>query len=132
MSFMDSTPRILVLDDEPMILLDLSVALRQAGYEPLTARSASKALSITEAGGLSGAVLDVNLGGGKTCEGVAEALSAQGVPFLLHSGDLDRQGELIGRFGARIVPKPAPGTKVADAVGELLAESRTDRLVGRG
>ena len=81
---MKTAPHILVLDDEPMILLDLSIALRSAGCEPVTARSMTKALRIAEEGRIDGAILDVNLGGGVTCEPVAETLTERGVPFVLH------------------------------------------------
>ena len=38
---------------------------------------------------VDGAVLDVNLGHGQTCEAVANALRARRVPFVLNTGDLD-------------------------------------------
>ena len=117
---MSAPGRVLVLDDEPMILLDVATALREAGFEAVTARAERKALTLIEDDVPAAAVLDVNLGHGATCEAVAERLAALGVPFLLHSGDLDRQGELIGRLDRPIVSKPTPGVRVAEAVRALL------------
>ena len=39
---------------------------------------------------IDGAVLDVNLGHGETCEPIAVELRKRRIPFLLHTGDLDR------------------------------------------
>lgn len=117
---MSDGPLILVVDDEPMILLDIDLSLRDAGLRTRTARNLANAQKLAAAHDFAAAVLDVNLGGGETCEPVAETLRAQNVPFMLHSGDLDRQGELIGRLDAPILPKPAGGQRVAAAVMDLL------------
>ena len=117
-------PPVLILDDEPMILIDLNIALEDAGLRPIMAASARKALAALDEGPVAAAVLDVNLGGGETCEAVAERLKADGVPFLLHSGDLDRQGELVRMLGAPILRKPTPAREVARAVRDLLTGER--------
>ena len=111
---------ILVLDDEPMILLDVRTALEAEGFEATTARSCAKALNLLEQRTPRAAVLDVSLGGEETCEVVAERLVALGVPFVLHSGDLDRQGELITRLDRPIVRKPAHGRRIVEAVRAIL------------
>ena len=115
-----ASARVLVLDDEPMILMDVRAALEAAGFDAVTARSCDKALSLIEDRRPSAAVLDVNLGRGETCEAVAERPAAMDVPFVLHSGDLDRLGELITRLDRPIVRKPARGERVAEAVRALL------------
>lgn len=112
---------VLLLDDEPMILMDMQFAFDDAGFEPVLAATASRALAELDRTRVDVAVLDVNLGGGETCRPVAERLRADGVPFLLHSGDLDRQGEVVRAFDARIVPKPTPGDQVVEAARRLLA-----------
>lgn len=118
---------VLILDDEPMILIDLNVALEDAGFRPVMAASARKALAALDAERVDAAVLDVNLGGGETCEAVAERLKAEGVPYLLHSGDLDRQGELVRALEAPILAKPTPARQVAAAVRDLLAADERRR-----
>jgi DNA-binding response OmpR family regulator len=111
---------ILVLEDEAMICFDLTMAFEAAGAEVITARNVKRALSLLEEKTPDAAVLDVNLGHGKTCEPVAARLSALGVPFLLHSGDLHRHGELVETIGAKVVAKPAASQRVADEVAALL------------
>ncbi len=65
------------------------------------------------------AILDVNLGRGTTCEPVADRLQSLRVPFLIHSGDLLRQGELIARIDAEVIAKPAASSFVAERARAL-------------
>ena len=48
-------------------------------------------------------ISDVSLKG-ETCEAVARELDRRGIPYLLHSGDLDRHDETVSRLGAPLVP----------------------------
>lgn len=114
---------ILVLDDEPLILLDLEFAVEDAGCIPLTALQASEALAIVQTCQLSAAILDVTLGQGQTCEPVAQALAARGVPYVLHTGDLDRMDESVRRLGGILVPKPTPASSVVKRVLETVQSS---------
>lgn len=112
---------VFLLEDEAMICFDLTMALEAAGAEVVAARNVTRALSLLEKTRPDAAVLDVNLGHGKTCEPVAAKLGALGVPFLLHSGDLHRHGELVETIGATVIAKPASSQRVAEGVAALLA-----------
>lgn len=116
-----SPATILVVEDEPMILMDLSFAIEDEGFAVLTASHCAEALEILENRSVSAAVLDVNLGRGETCEPIANWLEQRGIPYFLHTGDLHRQGELIERIGARVVNKPAPSEAVAAEVRKLVS-----------
>lgn len=79
--------RILVLEDEMLLAMDLADQLEDAGFAvvgpvPTTAR----ALRLIEAEGCDAAVLDVNLGT-ETSEAVASVLRARGTPFVVVSGN---------------------------------------------
>lgn len=113
--------RILVLDDEPLILLDLEFAVEDAGCKPLTALDLAEALAIVHANSISAAILDVSLGCGQTCEQVARTLAEQGVPYVLHTGDLDRMDEAVRELGGTLVPKPTPAAVVVAKALETLA-----------
>lgn len=113
--------RVLVLDDEPLILLDLEFAVEDAGCKPLTALDLMEALSIVQNNAISAAILDVSLGQGQTCEQVARTLAAMGVPYVLHTGDLDRMDEAVRRLGGTLVPKPTPAAVVVARALEPLA-----------
>lgn len=113
--------RVLLLDDEPMILVDLDYAFGDAGYDTVIAKSCEAALDKIEGSPVQVAVLDVNLGRGKTCAPVAAHLAAHGIPFLLHTGDLDRHGEILRAFDVPIIQKPIVGARLVDKVDELLS-----------
>ena len=110
----------LVLDDEPIILMDFEFALEDAGARILDPRSVREALDLIERDPPDAAILDVNLGRDSTCAPVALRLRDLGVPFVLHTGDLDRQGELVETLGAPVVPKPSSGAEVVRRVLALV------------
>ncbi|MEM1194515.1 MAG: response regulator [Pseudomonadota bacterium] len=109
--------RILLLEDEPLILMDLECAAQDCGCTTLIAATASEALSLIAANAddLTVAVLDVSLGGRRTCYAVAQELDRLEIPFILHSGDLDRHDERIRELDAELIAKPAPADKVITA-----------------
>jgi len=51
---------------------------------------------------------------------MATQLKERGIPFVLHSGDLDRHGELISSLEAEIVPKPAHHREVIAALCSVM------------
>lgn len=104
---------LLLLEDEPMILMDLEFAAEACGCEVLCATSVRHAMDLLASDkAISGAVLDVNLGGGETCLPIARELDRRRIPYILHSGDLNRQNELVRELGAVLVPKPADAQRV--------------------
>ncbi|SPJ25121.1 hypothetical protein PAA8504_02967 [Palleronia abyssalis] len=115
--------RVLVLEDEPMILMELAFAVEDRGGQPISTHSVEQAMEAISSTPPHAAILDVNLGRGTTCESVAKSLQEAGIPFILHSGDLIRQGELIARIGAEVIAKPASSDTVADRA-LALARSR--------
>ncbi len=83
---MHDAPRILVVEDEFLIALDLEVTLETAGYRVIgPALNVSAALQLLKADRPDAAILDVNLAGERVTP-VAEALRAMSVPFILASG----------------------------------------------
>ena len=98
---------ILILEDEPLIAMDLQLAFEDAGAEAVVTVSCDEAFEAMDGAEFDGAVLDVNLGKGEPCEPVAVELRARGVPFLLHTGDLDRAGEALRDLDAPILAKPS-------------------------
>jgi DNA-binding response OmpR family regulator len=110
---------ILMLEDEPLILMDLEFAAEDAGARALCASSVREAMAILQAGeAVDSAILDVTLKDGETCVPVAQALDERGIPYLLHSGDLDRHDETVRALGKELVAKPASAARVIDrAIG---------------
>ncbi|MGA7324140.1 MAG: response regulator [Rhodomicrobium sp.] len=78
--------RILIVEDEPVVALEIEHILRSAGFEIASnVPSIEKALAALNASDCDFAVLDANLRG-KSVEPVAVALERRGKPFLFVSG----------------------------------------------
>ena len=116
---------VLVLEDSPIILMDLRHTLEDAGFEPMCARNCAKALRVIEATPPDVAILDVNLEN-ETCEAVARQLRSLQIPFMLHTGDLERQDELVTRLDAPILAKPAFSETIIQVVRNLHRTSVTE------
>ena len=117
---------ILLLEDEPLIGMDLEMACEDLGHHSHSARNIAEAMRVLDTPGLSidGAVLDVSLQGTDTCLPVAQRLDREGVPYILHSGDLNRQNETVRSLQAVLVAKPACSTRVVDTLVEQVTAAR--------
>ena len=112
-------PRILVLDDEPMISMMVQDWLTELECETVgPAHTVRSALDFVDAVVLDGALLDVSLGN-EECYPVADALHDHGVPFAFATGYGDRG--LPDRFkDALILSKPFNFEAVRGIIGKLL------------
>ena len=108
---------ILLVDDEPLILMDLEMAAEDRGIDYLSAPSVERALALIDAGdpAIDLAVLDFTLLHGTDCLPIARRLQEAGIPFIIHSGDLHRSEQGLGDLDAVLVQKPAPSDKVIAA-----------------
>lgn len=78
--------RILVVEDEPLVAMDIEDVLGEMGVDAVgPASSVEGAMAAVTAGGLDGALLDVNLRG-EPVTPVADALAASGTPFVFLTG----------------------------------------------
>jgi DNA-binding response OmpR family regulator len=85
---LDERPRILIVEDDPLIGFDLAVELEHAGYTIVgVAPTVAKALTLFEQQGCDVAILDVNLGR-ETSAPIASTLAAAHVPFIGVTGYL--------------------------------------------
>lgn len=115
---------ILLLEDEPLILMDLEFAAEDLGCVALITSTVEDALALINQhkASLTVAVLDVSLGEGITCIPVARELERLSIPFILHTGDLDRHDEAVRDLHAQLVAKPTSADQViAAAVDYALA-----------
>ena len=107
---------ILVIEDEPLIALDIQQAFEDAGAKTVSARTISAALLAIEAPGLSAAIVDHALGDGDSSE-LCQRLKERKVPFVTYSGFAHLEGACAG---AQHVNKPAsPAVLVATVTGLL-------------
>jgi CheY-like chemotaxis protein len=111
--------RILVVEDEAAIALDVARLLRDYGAKVVgPAGDGDEALRHIAQTRIHCAVLDVKLGAGD-CGVVAEALSWNLVPFVFVTGYL--QCEVIDRFSwSPVIPKPYTPIDVVDSIQSVL------------
>lgn len=121
--------RILVVEDDPFIAMELQDRLSERGAEVMGPVPAVRAaLRILETSLPDAAVLDVNLRGEMSTP-VAAVLSAAAVPFVLVTGYSRKQLD-PDLQDAILLPKPFSSRELAGVLEGLLAE-RSERA-GRG
>lgn len=111
--------RMLLLDDEPLILLDLQAAAESAGHVVLTACCCDEALGLIAREAVDVAVLDVSLGAGCTCAPVARRLADAGIPFVLYTGDPRCLAEEVRSLGSALLLKPQSAETVVRSAATI-------------
>ncbi len=112
--------RVLVVDDEILIALDIEATLAEAGAQVVAVcMTLAEALSEAALRDISAATLDIRLGR-ETSEAVAVLLTERGIPFLFYSGQcLPKNMQDRWPF-CLLVSKPAEPRQLVDAVAALL------------
>ena len=108
---------ILIVEDEPLIALDIKDAFEDAGAMAIIARTLTAALVEVEEPSLSAAIVDHALGDGNSAE-LCGRLTTRNVPFVTYSG--------FNQLGATCnagthVNKPASSSVLVATVVGLLA-----------
>jgi DNA-binding response OmpR family regulator len=111
---------ILVVEDEPVIAMDVVLGLRSAGASVSQARTVSDALCKVECPELSAAVLDHGLNDGDASR-ICDRLEQRNIPFVVYSGYDYVEGPCSEGEHVR---KPVPPA--------VLVQRLVDLLVGRG
>ena len=109
---------ILVVEDDPLIAMDIVQGLEAAGSSVSRARTLRDALSKVESPGLSAAVLDHALNDGDASQ-VCARLDQRNIPFLIYSGYDYVDGPCSEGEHVR---KPVPPAVLVDAVVSLLGK----------
>jgi DNA-binding response OmpR family regulator len=107
---------ILIVEDEPLIALDIVAAFAKVGAVTFSARTLAEAVHMVEQDGLSAAVLDFGLGD-NDAEPVCRRLTEREIPFVLHSGHTHASDACRG---GTVVPKPAPPEALITTIAGLL------------
>jgi CheY-like chemotaxis protein len=111
--------RVLVVDDEPLIAMDIVATLREAGCEVVgPAATFERAVAFIETHAFDAALLDGNLGG-RPVDELAAAIAKRGIPFSFITG-YGRDGLPKGFGHAPVVSKPFNREQLVDALGQLL------------
>jgi CheY-like chemotaxis protein len=114
---------VLVVEDEFLVAFDLTAMLEGAAFTVLgPVADAAAALALVAQSQPDAALLDVNLGSGKTSYEIARILAALSIPFMFLSG-YDRT-QLPEEFqGASVLSKPVVFQSVKDWLHSVQARS---------
>ena len=111
--------RILVIEDEMMVLMNIEGALADFGCSTVSAAATvEEALALLDSGSFDVAMLDVNLAGVASYD-VADALARRSIPFVFSTG----YGEhgIEARFADRpVLRKPYSDRQLGEALAGLL------------
>jgi CheY-like chemotaxis protein len=107
--------RILLLEDEYLIAMDVELLCRDSGAaEVVIKRSPEELAEVADLDGIDVAIIDLMLSGVSTLP-FAERLRKSKVPFIFASGYADE--ELFSAFpGVRTVAKPYSGSDLIEAI----------------
>jgi CheY-like chemotaxis protein len=118
--------RILVVEDEPLIAMDIAATLSDAGCAVVgPASSVAEAKGLIAAAGIEAALLDANLGG-RPVDELAAALTHLHIPFAFLTG-YGREGLPAAFRHAPMISKPFMPEQTFDVIGQLLRQS--DKIV---
>ena len=107
---------ILVVEDEPLIAMDIECALADTGAELTITSVLEQALILVEHDGLSAAILDHAIGDNNSSR-LYDRLNDRGIPFIIYTAhDLLEKD----RKGGAVVEKPALPGALVTAVEDLL------------
>jgi DNA-binding response OmpR family regulator len=110
---------ILVVEDEPLIVMDISMAFEHTGAHLTTTNTVKHAKLLVEHDGLSAAILDHALSDGE-CTNLCARLLERNIPFLMYSG-----GEKSTEGPCKDAPhiaKPSTHAELLDAMEALMRD----------
>ena len=114
-------PRILIVDDEPLISMMVEGWLNELGCEVVgPAGSVQDGLKLIASRELDAAILDIDLGG-RDCYLVANTLEQRGVPFAFASGGSDLRAAQSFK-NPIFLQKPFDFEGVKTVLGKLLKQ----------
>jgi DNA-binding response OmpR family regulator len=107
---------VLIVDDEPLIAIDLAAAFEEAGAVVITSFTLHDALIKAQNDGLDAAIVDYAIGAGNSTE-LCNELNKRGVPLLVYSGLPSHNNSDETRF----VSKPASSELLVGIVDDLIS-----------
>ena len=109
---------ILIVEDEPLIALEVHAAFNAAGASIISAADSKEALRMISLPDLSAAVVDINLGRGD-CSDVCKRLAQRGIPFVFYTGHA--RAEILQKWpDAPILTELADKQRIVEVVAGVL------------
>jgi DNA-binding response OmpR family regulator len=110
---------ILLVEDEPLIVMEIATALEDVGAHLTTTDTLEHARIFVEHDGLSAAVLDHELADGDSST-LCERLTDRGIPFLMYCAQRPTEGP---GATAPYLMKPSNSDRLLDALESLIANN---------
>lgn len=107
---------ILIVEDEPLIVMDMTRCLEITGAEITSTNTLKHALLLVEHDGLAAAILDHSLGDGNSSD-LCTRLTERNIPYMIYSGHSYVDGPCKG---APHLNKPATADALIAAVEQLI------------
>jgi DNA-binding response OmpR family regulator len=117
---------ILIVEDEPLIVMDITQAFEPTGAALTTTNTLRHAMILAEHDGLSGAILDHSLGDGDSSL-LCARLKERGIPFMIYSGHSHVEGPCMG---ALHISKPASDGALVSAMEGLIRDNPRPTYLG--
>ena len=109
---------ILVIEDEPVIALEINATLSAAGASIASATNTRDALRMLSLPDVSAAVVDITLGD-EDCSAVCNHLSERGIPFVFYTAQA--RPDLMRRWpNAPVLTKLASTDRLVETVAGVL------------
>ena len=115
--------RILLVEDDPLICLDLETSLVDLGAVVTAVSSVASAFAALAVAIPDFAVLDFELGA-ETSEPVAEIAQARTIPFLFLSGYSEHDERFSRWPGIRVLAKPLSAARIARGIEDVMEGRR--------
>ncbi|TXC74074.1 response regulator [Sphingorhabdus soli] len=113
--------RILVVEDEMLVLMNIEMALEDLGCTAISAAgNVAEALSLLAEQSFDAAIIDVNLGGDKSYP-VADKLMERGIPFAFSTGNGDH-GDRSDLDDRLVLKKPYLAAELVAVLNQLIAD----------
>ena len=112
---------ILVVEDEPLIVMDISMAFEGTGAHLTITNTVKHAKLLVEHDGLSAAILDHALTDGDSTS-LCTRLAERGIPYLMYSGFKTLDGQYKD---APHLMKPASHEQLLNAMEALIGNARS-------
>ena len=105
----------LLLEDEPLIAMDVEMALEDVGYDVTTVASCSDAHVWLDNNRPEVAIIDIQLQDGSS-DSVAARFVDQDIPFIVYSGDLASEFDGTVFAHGTWLPKPSGSQELEQAI----------------